>query len=130
MQILPSSLISAYIKAVELNGQAVNATFVDMETGRVQHWVAGSLVEAKGEVRILLEAKQEKVSLDPVLSNELDKLLEQAKQRMARMSPEARRAMYEEQKKSLARALSTPCEHGGLDFEQCPACRNPSGDTQ
>lgn len=130
MQILPSSPISAYIKAVELNGQAVNATFVDMETGRVQHWVAGSLVEAKGEVRILLEAKQEKVSLDPVLSNELDKLLEQAKQRMARMSPEARRAMYEEQKKSLARALSTPCEHGELDFEQCPACRNPSGDAQ
>lgn len=111
MQILPSSPISAYIKAVELNGQAVNATFVDMETGRVQHWVAGSLVEAKGEVRILLEAKQEKVSLDPVMSNELDKLLEQAKQRMARLTPEDRREAYEERKRQLSMFLSTPYDY-------------------
>jgi len=63
------------------------------------------------------------VSLDPILSNELDKLLEQVKQHMARMSPEDQRKMYEEQKQSFVRAFTTPCEHGVLDFEQCPKCR-------
>ena len=123
MQILPSSPISQYVKGTELDGKPINATFVDMETGRVQYWHAGEQIEATGTVRILLESKRETVSLDPVLSNELDKLLEQAKYHMARMSPEDRRAMYEEQKLSLARAFSTPCEHGELDFEQCPKCR-------
>ena len=123
MNILPSSLLSQYIKAVELDGKPVNATFIDMETGRVQYWDSGNQVEATGKVRILLESKDEKVSLDPILSNELDKLLERAKQHMARMSPEDRRKMYEEQKQSFIRAFTTPCEHGVLDFEQCPKCR-------
>jgi len=123
MNILPSSLLSQYIKAVELDGKPVNATFIDMETGRVQYWDSGNQVEATGKVRILLESKDEKVSLDPILSNELDKLLERAKQHMARMSPEDRRKMYEEQKQSFIRAFTTPCEHGVLDFEQCSKCR-------
>lgn len=123
MNILPSSPLSQYIKAVELDGKPVNATFIDMETGRVQYWDSGNQVEATGKVRILLESKDEKVSLDPILSNELDKLLERAKQHMARMSPEDRRKMYEEQKQSFVRAFTTPCEHGVLDFEQCPKCR-------
>jgi hypothetical protein len=123
MNILPSSLLSQYITAVELDGKPVNATFIDMDTGRVQHWQNGEQVEATGKVRVLLESKAMKVSLDPILSNELDKLLEQAKQHMARMSPEDRRKMYEEQKQSFIRAFTTPCEHGVLDFEQCPKCR-------
>lgn len=123
MNILPSSPLSQYIKAVELDGKPVNATFIDMETGRVQYWDSGNQVEATGKVRILLESKDAKVSLDPILSNELDKLLEQVKQHMARMSPEDRRKMYEEQKQSFVRAFTTPCEHGVLDFEQCPKCR-------
>ena len=123
MNILPSSPLSQYVKAVELDGKPVNATFIDMETGRVQYWEARAQVEATGKVRILLESKDEKVSLDPILSNELDKLLEQAKQHMARMSPEDRRKMYEEQKQSFIRAFTTPCEHGVLDFEQCSKCR-------
>lgn len=123
MNILPSSPVSQYVTAVELDGKPVNATFIDMETGRVQYWNAGEQVEATGKVRILLESKAKKASLDPVLSNELDKLLEQAKQHMARMSPEERRKAYEEQKQSLVRAFTTPCEHGVLDFEQCPKCR-------
>ena len=94
MNILPSSPLSQYIKAVELDGKPVNATFIDMETGRVQYWDSGNQVEATGKVRILLESKDAKVSLDPILSNELDKLLEQVKQHMARMSPEDRRKMY------------------------------------
>ena len=123
MNILPSNLICQYITAVELDGKPINATFIDMETGRVQYWEAGKQVEATGKVRILLESKEERVSLDPVLSNELDKLLEQVKQHMARMSPEDRRKMYEEQKQSFVRAFTTPCEHGVLDFETCPKCR-------
>lgn len=123
MNILPSNLICQYITAIELDGKPINATFIDMETGRVQYWEAGKQVEATGKVRILLESKEEQVSLDPVLSNELDKLLEQAKRHLARMSPEDRRKMYEEQKQSFVRALTTPCEHGVLDFETCPKCR-------
>lgn len=123
MNILPSNLVCRYITAIELDGKPINATFIDMETGRVQYWEAGEQVEATGKVRILLESKEERVSLDPVLSNELDKLLEQAKQRMARMTPEDRRKMYEEQKRSFVKALNTPCEHGVLDFETCPECR-------
>lgn len=123
MQILPSSPVSQYVKSTELDGVPVNAMFVDLETGRVQFWKDGKQVEATGKVRMLLESKDMPVSLEPVLASELDKLLEQAKQHMARMTPENRRKVYEEQKLSLARAFLTPCEHGVLDFEQCPYCR-------
>jgi len=52
----------------------------------------------------------------------LKKLLEQAKERVAAMSPEEYHDMMEEQKKSFVRAMTTPCEHGVLDFEDCPEC--------
>lgn len=35
------------------------------------------------------------------------------------MSP----AEIEAQRQSWVRAFTTPCEHGELDFEQCPQCR-------
>ena len=111
MNILPSNLICQYITAIELDGKPINATFIDMETGRVQYWEAGKQVEATGKVRILLESKEERVSLDPVLSNELDKLLEQVKQRMARLEPEDRREAYEERKRQLSTFLSTPYDY-------------------
>lgn len=98
MQILPSSPVSAYIKAVELDGVPVNATFIDMDTGRIQYWNAGSQVEGVGTVRLLLESKKEVASLDPKMSNELDRLLEMAKQRMAIMPPEERVKAYEQQR--------------------------------
>jgi len=123
MQILPSHPMSQYIQAVELNGEAINATFVDMETGRVQYWNAGEQVEGVGQVRILLESKSKALTLDPAMAVELDALLEKTKQQLACMSPEDRARVYEEQKQSLARALSTPCKHGELDFEQCDQCR-------
>lgn len=106
MQIFPSSPMTRYIKGVELNGQSINATFIDMATGRVQYWNAGSLVEDTGEVRILLESHAEIASLDPQMSNELDALLDQAKRYMATLSPEEREAMFEEQKASLARGFT------------------------
>lgn len=31
-------------------------------------------------------------------------------------------AEIEAQRKSFIRGMTTPCEHGELDFEQCPQC--------
>lgn len=127
MNILPSSLLSQYIAAIQLDGKPVNATFVDMETGRVQYWDSGNQVEATGKIHVLLESKDAKVSLDPILSNELDKLLEQAKQHMASMSPEDQRKAYEEQKQSFLRAIATaPYKPEGLGCKalDCETCTN------
>lgn len=106
MNILPSSPLSQYVKAVELDGKSVNATFIDMETGRVQYWEARAQVEATGKVRILLESKDEKVSLDPIRANELDKLLEQIKQKMANMETSNMIAAYQECKEWLSLFVS------------------------
>lgn len=54
---------------------------------------------------------------------DLEKLLKKAKDRVDAMSPEEHAHMMEEQKKSFVRAMTTPCEHGVLDFETCPKCR-------
>lgn len=53
----------------------------------------------------------------------IDALLSQAKARVAAMSPEARAAMHQAQRESFVRAMTTPCEHGELDWETCPQCR-------
>ena len=105
MQILPSSPLTQYIQAVELNGEAVNATYIDMETGRVQYWHAGEQVEGAGQIRILLQSKDKKASLDPAMASELDKLLEQAKQGMALMTPDQRAEIYSNLKSLLAAVL-------------------------
>jgi len=34
-------------------------------------------------------------------------------------------AEIEAQSQSWVRGMTTPCEHGELDFEQCPQCRPP-----
>jgi len=101
MNILPSSPISQYITAIELDGKPVKATFVDMETSRIQYWNAGQQVEATGQIRILLESKAKAASLDPVRANELDKLLEQIKQKMANMETDRMITAYAECKKWL-----------------------------
>ena len=102
MQILPGSPMTQYIIAVELDGKPVNATYIDMETGRVQYWHAGEQVEGFGEVKVLLQAKQKTETLDPAMAVELDRLLEEAKQSMATMDPEVREATYRELKARLA----------------------------
>ena len=48
---------------------------------------------------------------------DLQELLAEA--RKHRMTPEE----IEAQRQSWVRAFTTPCEHGKLDFEQCPECR-------
>ena len=56
-------------------------------------------------------------------NKELSVLIEQAKARVAAMSPEEYEAMIQAQRESWVRAMTTPCEHGVLDFETCPKCR-------
>ncbi len=56
-------------------------------------------------------------------SSELDELLKRAKELFKKVTPEKRAAMMEEQKKSFVRGMMARCEHGVLDFEQCPKCR-------
>jgi hypothetical protein len=51
--------------------------------------------------------------------------VEQAKAKLAAMSEEERQAMWQAQRESFVRGMTTPCEHGVLDFEQCPQCRSP-----
>lgn len=54
---------------------------------------------------------------------ELSRLLDQAKSWWQNASPEQRAAMKNAQRASFVRAMTTPCEHGELDFEQCGECR-------
>ena len=56
----------------------------------------------------------------------LNDLIEKSKAKLAAMSEEERRAMWQAQRESFVRAMTTPCEHGVLDFEQCPQCRAPA----
>ena len=54
---------------------------------------------------------------------ELEKLLSEAQEKVAKMTPEEYDSMMEAQKKSFVRGMTARCEHGILDFEQCPKCR-------
>lgn len=47
----------------------------------------------------------------------LEEMLEAAS--IHQMTPEE----VEEQRQSFARGMAARCEHGELDFEQCPKCR-------
>lgn len=54
----------------------------------------------------------------PNISPELRQALIDADQRFRAMTSEQRKAMYRAQRDSWVRAMSTPCEHGELDWEQ------------
>lgn len=56
-------------------------------------------------------------------ADELKALADAAHARVAAMSPEDQAAHWDAQRKSFVRAMTTPCEHGVLDFETCPHCR-------
>ena len=51
------------------------------------------------------------------------KLVNEAIGRYNAMTPEQQEAHNRAQRESWVRAMTTPCEHGELDFEQCPECR-------
>lgn len=54
---------------------------------------------------------------------DLEQLIADARAKVAAMTPEQRELMMEAQKKSFVRGMMAGCEHGVLDFEQCPKCR-------
>ncbi len=56
-------------------------------------------------------------------NKELDDLIARSKEAVAKMTPAEFEAMLQEQKKSFVRGMMAKCEHGVLDFEQCPKCR-------
>lgn len=57
------------------------------------------------------------------MTRDINKLLEEAKKHVERMTPEEREKMMDEQRKSWVRGMTRGCEHGVLDFEECPKCR-------
>lgn len=71
-------------------------------------------------------------TIDPPLIKDhvkgVSELVEQSKARLAAMSEDERQAMWKAQRESFARAMTTPCEHGVLDFEQCSECRDTMSD--
>lgn len=56
-------------------------------------------------------------------SDRLFALIKQSSERVRNMSPEEYDEMINEQYQSWVRGMTARCEHGWLDFEQCPDCR-------
>ncbi len=57
------------------------------------------------------------------MSPELAAALSRAKDWWDNASPDERAEMKAAQRESYIRGMTTPCEHGVLDFEQCSDCR-------
>lgn len=64
-----------------------------------------------------------KAAYERMTEQELKKLADAARARIEAMSPEDQAAHWEAQRRSFVRGMTTPCEHGELDYEQCPQCR-------
>jgi hypothetical protein len=56
-------------------------------------------------------------------SEEIEELIKKSKEAVAKMTPAEYDKMMEAQKRSFVRGMTAKCEHGVLDFEQCPKCR-------
>lgn len=56
-------------------------------------------------------------------SRDIAEVAREAIARFNALSPERQAEHRRLQRESLVRGLTTPCEHGVLDFEQCVACR-------
>lgn len=56
--------------------------------------------------------------------SKIDDLVRQSVEAVKRMTPQEREAMLEAQRQSWVRAFTSKCEHGLLDWEQCPECRS------
>lgn len=55
---------------------------------------------------------------------DLKKAADEAHARLLALSPEEQQRHWDAQKASFVRGMTTPCEHGMLDFEDCEQCRN------
>lgn len=60
----------------------------------------------------------------PMTHEEFKALADAARARFDAMSPEDQNKHRQAQRESWVRGMTTPCEHGELDFEQCPRCRD------
>lgn len=54
---------------------------------------------------------------------DVEEMVRVAKAKVDAMTHEEREAMYRAHARSWVRGLTARCEHGVLDFEQCPKCR-------
>lgn len=52
----------------------------------------------------------------------IDELMKRASERYDAMLPSEQDAMWKAQRDSFVRSMTTPCEHGELDWETCPRC--------
>lgn len=57
------------------------------------------------------------------MDDSLEELFRKSKEAVAKMTPAEYANMLEKQKASFVRGMMAKCEHGELDFEQCPKCR-------
>jgi hypothetical protein len=60
------------------------------------------------------------------MSPELADKIEWARGWWDRATPDERKAMLTAQRESYVRAMTTPCPHGIMDFEDCGDCRYPT----
>lgn len=54
---------------------------------------------------------------------ELKELVKKAQAKYDAMTPEQKKEHDEAQRQSWVKGMTARCEHGILDFEQCPKCR-------
>lgn len=54
---------------------------------------------------------------------DLTELLRKSAAQVAAMSDAERETMIARQRESWVRGMTARCEHGEVDFEQCPKCR-------
>ena len=62
--------------------------------------------------------------------DKLTALAREAAQRFAALPEAERRLIKSLQRASYIRGMTTPCDHGILDFEQCGDCRAQSTETR
>lgn len=69
------------------------------------------------------QARMDAAKLRPAPRRKLGIVVRDAQRAYAAMAPEQRATMKRQQRESFIRAMTTPCEHGVLDFEDCAECR-------
>jgi len=90
----------------------------DQEVGRLAELFALAINTMAGVSTIEPAAPSESAE-----GPRLQDLVERANARLAAMTQEERASHDKAQRENYVRAFTTPCEHGVLDFEQCPDCR-------
>lgn len=89
-----------------------------------QWWKPGDKRRNLVKAAALLLAEIERLDrIDNGTSITLQAIIDKTAAHVAAMSPKEREAMLAAQRESFVRGMSTPWEHGQLDFETCPACR-------